>query len=273
MSADDYRPLAIEDYALIGDCHTAALVGRNGSIDWLCWPHFDSDACMAALLGDGSHGRWLLAPADPAAGSMRRYRGDTLILETVFETADGAAAVVDFMPVETDGRTIVRQVEGRRGRVPFATLFAPRFEYGSVRPWVETLEGGDGLQAVAGRNRVVLRASAGVDLRHDRGDIRAAFDVCEGQTVTLVAGWGPSHLPAPGAVDAAQAYAQTKAAWTRWAERSTYQGPAKAAVIRSLLTLKALSFTPTGALVAAPHDLTSRADRRSPQLGLPLLLA
>lgn len=252
MAIKDYRPLPIEDYALIGDCRTAALVGRNGSIDWLCWPHFDSDACFAALLGDGINGRWGLAPANLSARSTRSYRGDTLILETVFETEDGAAAIVDYMPVEQGRHAIVRRVEGRRGRVPFELLLKLKFEYGSVRPWVYPLDEGPGLQAVAGQNRVVLRGPEGVRLEHEAGVVRAAFTVEAGDALSFTLGWGRSHQDPPDAVDLETAYRATEAFWTEWAGRSTYRGRYRAAVMRSLLTLKALSFTPTGALVAAP---------------------
>src|SRR4051794_1134453 len=137
-------PLRIEDYALIGDCETAALVGRDGSIDWLCWPRFDSAACFAALLGEPEHGRWLLAPADPGARSTRRYRGDTLILETDFETADGAGAVtvIDLMPPRGRASDLIRIVVGRRGRVAMRTELVLRFDYGSIVPWVSRLEDG-----------------------------------------------------------------------------------------------------------------------------------
>ena len=235
---------------MIGDCRSAALVGRNGSIDWLCWPHFDSDACFVALLGDGRNGRWALAPADASARSTRRYRGDTLILETVFQTECGEAAVVDFMPLEHGPHTLIRRVEGRRGRVPFSLLFAPRFEYGSVRPWTEALD--EGVQTIAGQNRIVLRAPQGVEFKHEDGDVHAAFDVAEGETLDFIAGWDRSHVAAAAPVDAAAAYAHTEQAWTAWAARSTYRGRWRDEVTRSLLTLKALSFAPTGALVAAP---------------------
>jgi GH15 family glucan-1,4-alpha-glucosidase len=251
MGDQDYQALPIEDYALIGDCRTAALVGRNGSIDWLCWPHFDSDACFAALLGSGGNGRWVLAPSGPKASSTRSYRGDTLILETVFQTKDGEAAVVDLMPRETGSHAIIRRVEGRRGRVAFHSLFAPRFEYGSVRPWTDAL-GDGGAEAVAGQNRIVLRNDAGLELQHSKGDIRADFTVGEGEVVTFVAEWGRSHLPPPGPIDAEEAYTKTQSVWSEWAGQSTYKGRSREAVMRSLLTLKALSFTPTGALVAAP---------------------
>jgi GH15 family glucan-1,4-alpha-glucosidase len=251
VDVEGYRPLPIEDYALIGDCRSAALVGRNGSVDWLCWPHFDSDACFAALLGDGMNGRWGLAPADGSPCRTRSYRGDTLILETLFETPDGVVALVDYMPVGPHQHTLVRRVEGRRGRVPFELLLKLKFEYGSVRPWVSALEDGR-LKAVAGQNVVVVRGPEEVQLRHEEGVVQATFDVAEGAVLTFVASWGRSHLEPPGPVDTDDAYRTTQAFWSEWAARSTYTGEFRGPVMRSLLTLKALSFTPTGALVAAP---------------------
>ena len=248
--ADAYRPLPIEDYALIGDCRSAALVGRNGSIDWLCWPHFDSDACLTALLGADEHGRWALGPTDAHATSTRRYQGDTLILETVFETADGAVAVVDFMPVEPVGHTVVRRVEGRRGRVEMSTRLNLRFEYGSVTPWISPLEAGGGVEAVAGPNRVTVRAD--VELRDDHGVVCAEFAVAQGETRTFHMSWARSHQPTPEAVDCEAALAATCSFWTDWAARCTYGGDWREPVVRSLLTLKAMSFPPTGAFVAAP---------------------
>src|SRR5690242_18241254 len=149
--------LRIEDYALIGDCETAALIGRDGSVDWLCWPRFDSDACFAGLLGDTEHGRWLLAPSDPAAcNTERRYRGDTLILETGFETTDGAVLLIDFMPPRSGHSNLVRIVVGKRGHVPMRTELAVRFGYGATVPWVHRQEDGT-LRAIAGPDQVVLR--------------------------------------------------------------------------------------------------------------------
>ena len=249
---EGYRPLPIEDYAMIGDCRTAALVGRNGSIDWLCWPHFDSDACLAALLGDGVNGRWGLAPADGSAKSTRRYRGDTLILETVWETAEGEAALVDYMPVDGAHHALVRRVEGRRGRVPFELLLKPKFEYGSVRPWIAARAGGGGRPPTAGQNTVVLRGPEGVALEHREGVVEARFEVEAGEALDFTMNWGRSHLPPPSAVDLEHAYQATERFWTEWAARCTYRGAFRAPVMRSLLTLKALSFNATGALVAAP---------------------
>ena len=242
---------AIEDYALIGDCRSAALVGRNGSIDWLCWPHFDSDACFAALLGSRDHGRWLITPADDDDVKVSRsYRDDTLILETVFETEQSAVVLVDFMPVDPERYAIVRRVEGRRGRMALRLEMLLRFEYGSVTPWVTRLEGEPGLQAVGGPNRVMLRSK--VPLHGEGKSSVAEFTVEAGETAEFVLSWERSHLPPEPAFDPAEALARTHAFWSGWSRRCAYDGRWRAPVLRSLLTLKALSFAPTGAIVAAP---------------------
>ncbi|MHB8286067.1 MAG: glycoside hydrolase family 15 protein, partial [Caulobacteraceae bacterium] len=242
-------PLPIEDYAIIGDCLTAALVGRNGSIDWLCWPHFDSDACFSALLGDSRHGRWKLAPTNAQTRVTRRYQGDTLVLETLFETAEGSVAVIDFMPIAPPRHTIVRRVEGRSGRVPMQMELVLRFEYGSVTPWVTELDGG-GLQAVSGPNRAVLCAP--VALRGVDRKTLADFVAVEGEVKDFVLSWNRSHLPAPDAVAPETALLETCAFWEDWSASCQYVGARRAPVLRSMLTLKALSFAPTGAIVAAP---------------------
>ncbi len=243
-------PLPIEGYALIGDLRTAALVGRNGSIDWLCWPHFDSDACFAALLGSSDHGRWLLAPVADAPTVTRRYVGDTMILETLFETADGAVAVIDFMPTGTAMSAIVRRVEGRRGRVAMHTHLVLRFEYGSATPWVTQLAETAGIEAVAGPNRVLLRTA--IPLHGQNGGTVAAFDIAAGETAEFVLSWGRSHLPPPPPFDVEQARADTDKRWSDWSAACAYHGASRQDVIRSLLTLKALSFAATGAIIAAP---------------------
>ena len=242
--------LPIEDYALIGDCQTAALVGRNGSIDWLCWPYFDSDACFAALLGSSEHGRWAIAPACGVRRVTRRYRGDTMILETLFETDQGDVAVLDFMPAHDDSSAVVRRIEARRGEVPMHMDLTLRFEYGSVTPWVTRLEEGCGIMAVAGPNRVTLRTS--VEVRGENRSSVADFTVAEGEVAEFVLSWSRSHLPAPPVLDAARAFRDTEAFWLEWSGRCAYAGTWRETVLRSLLTLKALSFGPTGAIVAAP---------------------
>ena len=240
----------IEDYAIIGNCLSAALVGRNGSIDWLCWPHFDSDACFAALLGDNRHGRWLLAPADAQARVSRRYQGDTLVLETLFDTAEGSVAVIDFMPIDPAQHAVMRRVEGRSGQVSMRTELVLRFEYGAVTPWVTRLAKGGGVQAVAGPNRVVLCAP--VELEGQARATVAEFDIAQGDVQDFVLSWNPSHLPEPEALDIETALRKTCAYWRDWSGRCKYAGGWREPVLRSMMTLKALSFTPTGAIIAAP---------------------
>ncbi len=246
----DVEPLPIEDYALIGDCQTAALVGRNGSIDWLCWPYFDSDACLAALLGSPENGRWQIAPICDTTRVTRRYRGDTMILETLFETAQGDVAIIDFMPTDANSSAIVRRVEARRGAVPMQMNLTLRFEYGSVTPWVTRLEDGGGIMAVAGPNRVTLRTT--VDVRGENKASVANFTVAEGEAAEFVLAWSRSYLPPPPVFDAMEALRTTEEFWLEWSGRCAYAGTWRDTVLRSLLTLKALSFGPTGAIVAAP---------------------
>ncbi|ARP97797.1 glycoside hydrolase family 15 protein [Pseudorhodoplanes sinuspersici] len=243
-------PLAIEDYALIGDCRTAALVGRNGSIDWLCWPRFDSSACFAALLGTSEHGRWQICPADPAPRITRGYRDSTMVLETIFETKDGRVAVIDFMPLGQVSPSVIRIVEGRSGKVAMQLMMTLRFDYGRSVPWVTKLEDNSGLSAVAGPNKVVLRAP--VDLLSENLATTAQFDVAAGQSIAFVMSYGPSHLPAPAPLDWRPMLERTESFWRNWSAKSTYKGEWNGAVQRSLLTLKALSFSETGGFVAAP---------------------
>lgn len=242
-------PSPIEDYALIGDCETAALVDRTGSIDWLCWPRFDSDACFAALLGSRENGRWRIAPRDPCVRVTRRYRDSTLILETRFETADGAVELVDFMPLRDGSSEVVRLVTGVRGRVTLALELVLRFGTGAIVPWVSHLEDGT-LRAIAGPDMVVLQtpvALVGRDLT-----TVAEFTVEEGETVPFVLAWAPSHHPAPPSFDAAAALAETESFWREWASSCRPAGRWSPAVVRSLVTLKALIYAPTGGIVAAP---------------------
>ena len=195
-------PLPIEDYALIGDCETAALVGLDGSIDWLCWPRFDSDACFAALLGAPEHGRWLVAPARSAPTAQvrttRRYRGDTLILETRFETDSGVALLVDFMPTRSSHSSLVRLVIGERGQVPMRMELVVRFGYGALVPWVHRLDDGT-LRAIAGPDQAVLRTP--VPLHGDGASTVGEFTVSAGETVPFALTYIPSHLPLPDLVD------------------------------------------------------------------------
>jgi GH15 family glucan-1,4-alpha-glucosidase len=239
----------IEDYGLIGDCETAALVCRNGSIDWLCWPRFDSDACFAALLGKPEHGRWLLAPAGPVLISSRRYRGDTLILETDIETAEGAVTVIDFMPLRGQASDIVRIVEGRKGRVTMHTELVIRFGYGCSIPWVTKLEEG-GIRAIAGPDMLVLRTT--VPLEGKERTTVGRFAVSAGERVAFVLTYCASHMDLPKPVDPDLALEETEAFWTDWSSRCTYDGDWRDAVLRSLTVLKALTYRPTGGIVAAP---------------------
>ena len=238
----------IEHYALIGDCETAALVERTGSIDWLCWPRFDSAACFAALVGTSNNGRWLLTAADPQARIARAYRDRTLILETSIETPDGAATIVDFMPPRGDASHVVRLVCGKRGRLVMWTEFLIRFDYGSLTPWITHMEDGS-LRAIAGPDLVVLRTP--VPLLNRNFKTEASFTVSAGETVPFVLTYGASHLSPPRRIDPLKALADTEAFWHDWANQAKPAGDWSDAVIRSLITLKALTYRPTGAIAAA----------------------
>ena len=238
--------MRIEDYALVGDCHSGALVGRDGSIDWLCWPRFDSPACFAALLGEPKHGRWKIAPQKKHS-IRRRYRGDTLILETEFETADGAALLIDFMPMRAEHCQLVRLVRGLRGRVAMEMEFILRFDYGASVPWVTRLD--EGIRAIAGPDLAVLRTP--VDLQAKDLTHVACFDVAAGETVPFVLAHGPSHREVPPSVDADRLLAETEEYWKQWCRRCTVGGEYASIVHRSLITLKALTYQPTGGVVAA----------------------
>jgi GH15 family glucan-1,4-alpha-glucosidase len=240
----------IEDYGLIGDCQTAALVSRNGSIDWLCWPRFDSGAIFAALLGDADNGHWSIGPTDPAPRIIRRYRGNTLILETEFETAEGAVTLIDFMPLRSQGAShLIRIVRGRRGRVQMNTEFVLRFDYGSIVPWITRLDDKN-LQAIAGPDMVVLCAEAAIEADGYRH--RGTFTVAAGESVAFSLRYGPSYLPRPDSIDAAEALKTTEAAWEKWSGACKHRGECSEEVLRSAITLKALTYRPTGGIVAAP---------------------
>jgi GH15 family glucan-1,4-alpha-glucosidase len=241
-------PVRIEDYALIGDCKTAALVGRDGSIDWLCWPRFDSEACFAALLGLHEHGRWLIAPRG-AASITRRYRPNTLVLETHFETPDGAATLVDFMPQGCDHSTLVRFVIGKRGQLAMHTELILRFGYGAIVPWVTRVENG-ALRAIAGPDMVVLHTP--VHLRGKDMTTVGEFAISRGETIPFVLTYSRSHLPMPNPVDPTGALAQTETYWREWSAKCRPAGHWSDAVRRSMITLKALTYGPTGGMVAAP---------------------
>jgi GH15 family glucan-1,4-alpha-glucosidase len=242
-------PSRIEDYGLIGDCETAALVDRGGSIDWLCWPSFDSEACFAALLGTEQHGRWLIAPVAEITRCSRRYRGDSLILETRLETKDGAVTLIDFMPPRGVASDIVRLVRGERGRVKLRMELIIRFGFGIDIPWVKRTEDG-ALLAICGPDMVVLRTK--VETRGEDMTTVANFVVDAGETIPLVLTYGPSHLPIPAPIDPEQALCDTEQFWSEWSGRCSYQGLSRDMVMRSLITLKALTYAPTGGIVAAP---------------------
>ena len=239
----------LEEYALIGDCETAALVSRAGSIDWLCWPRFDSGACFAALLGGPEHGRWLIQAADSNARITRRYRENTLILETRIETSDGAASVIDFMPPRGRDSDVVRIVRGERGRVRMRTELVLRFDYGRSIPWVNHLQDGT-FRAIAGPDMVLLHTP--ISLRGQDLTTVGEFDVSAGSTIPFVLMHGDSHLAPPAAIDPESSMEATEAFWTEWAARSESRGEWSDAVTRSLITLKALTYAPTGGIVAAP---------------------
>ncbi len=237
---------AIEDYALIGDCETAALVARNGSIDWLCWPRFDSGACFAALLGSAENGHWQVAPVE-ASAVRRRYRPGTLILETEFQTKDGAIALTDFMPLHDGNSTLVRLVRGVRGHVRVNTELVIRFDYGRTVPWVTRRDGA--LVAIAGPHMLVLRTT--VPLRGKDLKTVGEFSIKEGETSAFQLTYGPSHLAPPKGIDPEECLRETETWWQKWTSRCTYRGPWTDAVERSLITLKALSYQPTGGILAA----------------------
>jgi GH15 family glucan-1,4-alpha-glucosidase len=247
-ASERVMPLRIEDYALIGDCETAALVGRDGSIDWLCWPRFDSDGCFAALLGGPEHGRWLVCPEDTACQVSRRYRPDTMILETRFESAEGVATVVDFMPGHAEGSSIVRLVIGERGRVAMRTELVIRFGYGATVPWVTRLDDGT-RRAIAGPDMLLLRTA--VSLRGENLKTVGEFVVNAGETVSFSLTYAPSHVPPPAAESPLDQLRATEKFWRDWTAKSRASGPWAEIVNRSLLTLKALTYARTGGIVAA----------------------
>jgi GH15 family glucan-1,4-alpha-glucosidase len=242
--------LKIEDYALIGDCHTAALVGRNGSIDWLCWPRFDSPACFAALLGTGDNGFWKISPAAQPSSVKRHYHPGTLVLETEFETAEGAVSLIDFMPVRSGQSDLVRIVTGRRGRVTMRTEGALRFDYGASVPWVTFGADRRSARAVAGPDMTLLCSPVPLENRGRR--TWGQFEVAAGESLAFVLTHSASHLEMPRRVDPHQALAGTEAFWKEWSARGKSNGRWPEAVRRSLITLKALTYAPTGGIVAAP---------------------
>jgi GH15 family glucan-1,4-alpha-glucosidase len=247
-------PAHIEEYALIGDGHTAALVSREGSVDWLCWPRFDSGACFAALLGTPDNGRWLITPATAAEGAAptitRRYRGETLILETDFETPDGAVTLIDFMPPGNGWSEMIRIVVGKRGTVRMKMELVLRFDYGFSIPWVDKLKHDSGIKAIVGPDTAVLRTP--VELRGEDMKTVAEFTVTAGERVPFSLSYAPSHLRIPPGRDPHTALARTENHWLEWAERGTVEGRWAGPIRRSLITLRALAYEPTGGIVAAP---------------------
>ncbi|HEY3585993.1 MAG TPA: glycoside hydrolase family 15 protein, partial [Myxococcaceae bacterium] len=239
--------LRIEDYAVIGDTQSAALVGRDGSIDWLCFPRFDSPACFAALLGTPDHGRWLLAPEAPVREIRRQYRGDTLVLETEFHTDEGVVRVIDAMPIRTRWLDLVRVVEGVKGRVRMKMELVVRFDYGSIIPWVRQTK--RALLAVGGPDALELFSP--VPTHGKDFTTVASFDVAAGDRLPFLVNWYPSHEDPPPRTDPLRELTQTERYWQKWSDRCAYKGPWREAVVRSLLTLKALTYAPTGGIVAA----------------------
>ena len=239
--------LPLEDYALLGDTQTAALVGRDGSIDWLCLPRFDSGACFAALLGDESNGRWLLAPAAGGAATRRSYRESTLVLDTEWDTPEGSVRVTDCMPPRDRHPDVVRVVRGLRGRVAMRMQLVLRFDYGSIAPWVRAIDGD--LLAIAGPDGVVLDSP--VETRGEDLTTVAEFEVSEGEELGFVMTWFPSHESPPRSVEPREAVERTQRWWERWSARGTYEGEWREPVHSSLLMLKALTYAPTGGIVAA----------------------
>lgn len=240
--------MKIEDYGVIGDMHTMALVGLNGSLDWLCVPRFASDACFAALLGDEKNGCWKICPAGAGWKTKRAYRGNTLILETEFVTESGTARLIDFMPVSGPNRDIIRIVEGVAGEVAMQMRLVIRFDYGRTVPWVRHLDEG-GQVAVAGPNALILRTA--VPVQGEELSTVAQFTVAAGERKSFMLTWYPSHEKPPASVEIDQALKDTERYWEAWAARCAYRGPWRGAVLRSLLTLKALTYSPTGGIVAA----------------------
>lgn len=254
MAEDEFKvrenALAIEDYAMIGDGRTAALVGSDGAIDWLCLPRFDAPACFAALLGGPEHGSWLICPRHGAQHVRRSYLEATLVLETLFTAPEGDVALIDAMPLGLEGSHVIRRIEGRRGRVPMRFYLKFRFDFGSSTPWVTQEADGLGIVAIAGPNLVTVRGPVemfGRDLT-----TLAYFDIEAGQSVTFVMSFGPSHLPPPARFNGDAALASTAEKWRAWSARCKYDGPWKDAVLRSLIVLRALIYEPTGGIVAAP---------------------
>jgi GH15 family glucan-1,4-alpha-glucosidase len=239
--------LRIEDYALIGDLHTAALVGRDGSMDWLCMPRFDSGACFSALLGEEDNGRWLVGPKEKPSKIVRRYRGDTLILETEFRLRSGIVGLIDFMPIRSNSADLVRIVEGVSGEVDMIMDLLIRFDYGSITPWFHKQDGAS--VAIAGPDRLTLRTK--VDVIREDNRLRAAFRVRKGQKIAFNLTWSPSNEEPRAPINPMRALQATERWWKKWVKGCTIPGKWREKVTRSLITLKALTYRPTGGIVAA----------------------
>ena len=240
--------MRIEDYGMIGDCQTAALISKEGSIDWLCLPRFDSDACFSALVGTPEHGRWKIAPAIPCRKIWRRYRDNSLILETFFETEQGTLKLIDFMPIRTDHPDLIRIVEGVTGSVPVKMEFLLRFNYGSSHCWIQRVK--DGLTAIAGPDQVHLKTQT--EIHRKRDFLFSEFKISAGEQKHFVLSYQRSYLTLPTIAEPESALKETEEFWNDWSSRCTYEGPWKKLVVRSLITLKGLVYSPTGGIVAAP---------------------
>lgn len=240
--------MKIEDYGFLSDTETAALVGRDGSIDWLCMPRFDSPACFARLLGDEENGYWRISPRHPVRHTQRQYRGDTLILETEFQTDEGRVRLIDTMPLRDETPDIVRIVEGLEGSVEMVMKMVVRFDYGEVVPWVQHHDGG--IVAKAGPDGLILRSD--VETHGENLSTVAEFTVQRGERIAFVLTWFPSHLPPPGTIKSEKSLAQTEEFWREWSQQCESDNPWSEAVRRSLLVLKGLTYAPTGGIVAAP---------------------
>jgi GH15 family glucan-1,4-alpha-glucosidase len=237
----------IEDYAFLSDTQTGALVSRDGCVDWLCFPRFDSAACFASLLGEKKNGHWSFSPTDKIDKVSRRYRGDTLIVETDIETASGAVRLIDFMPPRGKNPDLIRIIEGLRGEVRMQMELIIRFEYGLIVPWVRTAH--DGLEAIAGPDGLILRTP--IETRGEDLTTVAEFTVKKGERVPFVLTWFESHEEPPRAINPEHALRETENYWTEWSKRCCHEGPWAEAVMRSLITLKGLTYAPTGGIVAA----------------------
>src|SRR5213080_721401 len=239
----------IEDYAFLSDTQTGALVSRDGCVDWLCFPRFDSPACFASLLGDAKNGHWRFFPAEEMVETRRHYRGETLILETELETKDGVVRLIDFMPPRGENPDIIRIIEGLRGKVSMQMELVIRFDYGHIVPWVRRRKRHDGLEAIAGPDGLILRTpveTCGKDLT-----TVAEFTVAKGDRIPFVLTWFASHTDPPRKIHADHALRDTEKFWGDWAKQFQSEGKWRDAVLRSLITLKGLTYAPTGGLVAA----------------------